>query len=116
MTLEEVAQMVASIGLPYAYHHFDEEQIVAPPYIRWYFNGIDDMYADNINFQSIPELRIELYTDFKDFETENTMEAVFSGQSWAYDKIDAYIESERLYCTTFAGDVVITKEEDETNG
>ena len=103
MTLEEVAEMVASIGLPYAYHHFDEEQIV-------------DMYADNINFQSIPELRIELYTDFKDFETENTMEAVFSGQGWAYDKIDAYIESERLYCTTFAGDVVITKEEEETNG
>ena len=81
MTLEEVAEMVASIGLPYAYHHFDEEQIVAPPYIRWYFNGIDDMYADNINFQSIPELRIELYTDFrnksKQEKTDVTDDVIF---------------------------------------
>lgn len=112
MTLEEVAEMVASIGLPYAYHHFDEEQIVAPPYIRWYFNGIDDMYADNINFQSIPELRIEMYTDYKDFENESTIETALETAGIAYDKIDSYIDSEQMYCTTYAGDVVITKEED----
>lgn len=116
MTLTEIATMVAGFGLPYAYHHFDEEQIVAPTYIRWYFNGIDDMYADNINFQSIPELRIELYTDFKDFENENAIESALAENGIAYDKIDSYIDSEQMYCTTYAGDVVITKEEEETNG
>lgn len=116
MTIKEIATMVAGFGLPYAYHHFDEEQIVAPPYIRWYFNGIDDLFADNVNFQSIPELRIELYTDEKDFEEEATMEAAFEQYGFGYDKLDSYIESEKLYCTTYAGDIVISKEEEETNG
>ena len=116
MTLTEIATMVAGFGLPYAYHHFDEAQIAAPPYIRWYFNGVDDMYADNINFQSIPELRIELYTDYKDFENESTIETALKTAGIAYDKIDSYIDSEQMYCTTYAGDVVITEEEEETNG
>lgn len=118
MTIKEIQTMIASFNLPNAYHHFDEEQLatLTLPYIRWYFNGIDDMYADNINFQSIPELRIELYTDFKDFENENAIEAALAENGIAYDKIDSYIDSEQMYCTTYAGDVVITKEEEETNG
>lgn len=116
MTVKQIAKMVADLGLPNAYHHFDEGNPTAPPYIRWYFNGIDDMYADNINFQSIPELRIELYSDYKDFEHESTMESTFASSGWAYDKIDSYIESEKLYCTLYAGDIVITEEEESTNG
>lgn len=118
MTIKEIQTMIASFSLPNAYHHFDDEQLatLTLPYIRWYFNGIDDMYADNINFQSIPELRIELYTDYKDFENESTIEAALKTAGIAYDKIDSYIDSERMYCTTYAVDVVITEEEEETNG
>lgn len=116
MTVKQIATMVVDFGLPNAYHHFDEGNPTAPPYIRWYFNGIDDMYADNINFQSIPELRIELYTDYKDFENENTIETALKTAGIAYDKMDSYIDSEQMYCTTYAGDVVITEEEEETNG
>jgi hypothetical protein len=118
MTIKEIQTMISSFNLPNAYHHFDEEQLatLTLPYIRWYFNGIDDMYADNINFQSIPELRIELYSNYKDFEHESTMESTFAQNGWAYDKIDSYIDSEKLYCTLYAGDIVITEEEESTNG
>lgn len=116
MTVKEIQTMIAGTGLTNAYHHFDEGNPAKPPYIRWYFNGIDDMYADNINFQSIPELRIELYTDYKDFENENTIETALKTAGIAYDKLDSYIDKEQMYCTTYVGDVVITEEEEETNG
>lgn len=113
MTIKEIAAMVAGFNLPYAYHHFDEEQLIGlkPPYVRWYFNGIDDNYADNVNFQRIAELRIELYTDFKDFEREETIEETLEGIGWAYDKTDTYLDSEKLYVTTYSGDMIIIKEE-----
>lgn len=117
MTIKEIATMVASFSLPYAYHHFDEEQqrTLKPPYVRWYFNGIDDLYADNINFQRVQELRIELYTDFKDFEREAVIEGVLAENGWAYDKIDSYLDSEKVYVTTYAGDIII-EEEESNNG
>lgn len=113
MTIKEIAAMVAGIGLPYAYHHFDEEEqrTLKPPYIRWFFSGIDDLYADNINFQRISDLRIELYTDIKDFDREEAIESILAANGWAYDKTETYLESELLYVTTYAGDIIISKEE-----
>lgn len=113
MTIKEIAAMVAGIGLPYAYHHFDEEEqrTLKPPYIRWFFSGIDDLYADNINFQRISDLRIELYTDIKDFDREEAIESILATNGWAYDKTETYLESELLYVTAYAGDIIISKEE-----
>lgn len=113
MTIKEIAAMVAGIGLPYAYHHFDEEEqrTLKPPYIRWFFSGIDDLYADNINFQRISDLRIELYTDIKDFDREEAIESTLETNGWAYDKTETYLESELLYVTAYAGDIIISKEE-----
>lgn len=113
MTIKEIATMIAGFGLPYAYHHFDEEQLIGlqPPYLRWYFNGIDDLYADNINFQRVSELRIELYTDFKDFERETVIEGILAANGWAYDKVETYLDSEKLYVTSYAGDIIIKEEE-----
>ncbi len=113
MTIKEIAAMVAGIGLPYAYHHFDEEEqrTLKPPYIRWFFSGIDDLYADNINFQRISDLRIELYTDIKDFDREEAIESILEANGWAYDKTETYLESELLYVTAYAGDIIISKED-----
>ena len=113
MTIKEIAAMVAGIGLPYAYHHFDEEEqrTLKPPYIRWFFSGIDDLYGDNINFQRISDLRIELYTDIKDFDREEAIESILEANGWAYDKTETYLESELLYVTAYAGDIIISKEE-----
>ena len=113
MTIKEIAAMVAGIGLPYAYHHFDEEEqrTLKPPYIRWFFSGIDDLHADNINFQRISDLRIELYTDIKDFDREEAIESILAENGWAYDKTETYLESELLYVTAYAGDIIISKED-----
>lgn len=113
MTISEIANIIASIGLQYAYHHFPREQAqtLEPPYIVYSFYGADDLYADNINFQRIPELRIDLYSDQKEFEIEDRIEQCFADNQMTYDKTDTYLESELLYCTSYSMDIVLTKED-----
>ena len=67
MTYKEVSTMVKSIGLPYAYYQFPEGTAEAPPFICFYWSEDNDLKADNINYQKIERLNIELYTDNKDF-------------------------------------------------
>ena len=65
MTLEQVKDMVESIGLPYAYFQFTDDSAQAPPFICFFYVNSDDLYADDSNYQDIRRLNIELYTAFK---------------------------------------------------
>ena len=42
MTEKEVFQMVKSIGLPAAYHHFDEGQSPEPPFVVYLYPGTNN--------------------------------------------------------------------------
>ena len=45
----------------------------------------------------IHEVRIELYTDFKDLKTEQKVEAVLDAYGIFYNKTETWIDSEKLY-------------------
>lgn len=62
MSYEEIATMIESIGLPYAYYQFPEGTGQEPPFVVFFYSNIDDLYADDINYQRIVTLNIELYT------------------------------------------------------
>ena len=68
MTYKEIATMVSSIGLPYAYYQFPEGTGQALPFVVFFYSEINDLYADETNYQRIAKLNIELYTEEKDFE------------------------------------------------
>ena len=68
----------------------------------------DDLAADNTNYQPIVELIVELYSDVKDFEHETTVETALNSAGLVYDKRTSYIESERMYLTTYTTEVLIT--------
>ena len=68
MTYKEIATMVRSIGLPYAYHQFPEGTEQKPPFICFFFSNSNDLYADGENYQRIDTLNVELYTREKDFD------------------------------------------------
>ena len=53
MTLQEVANVISSIGLPFAYHHFPENTGQQPPFICYYYPRSNDMIADDTNYQVI---------------------------------------------------------------
>jgi len=106
MTYPEIDAMISEVGLPYAYYQFPETG-QQPPFICWMLDGIDDLYADNINYQRIAVLAVELYTDEKDFEKEAAVEAVLAAQGFSYGKAEQYIDSERMHETVYTMEVVV---------
>ena len=78
MTHAEVKAMVEEMGLPYAYDHFAEGESPDPPFI---FNRLD----------------IEVYTDYKDPDTEAAIEEVLTAHELFYEKSEAWIETEKMY-------------------
>ena len=95
--MDEVLSILAEIGLPFAYHHFAEGESPDPPFICYLTPGSDNFAADGKVYYKINEYHIELYTDRKDPELEDSVEAVLDGHGVFYDKSEVWIESEKLY-------------------
>ena len=108
MTRAEIATMIAGVGLPYAYDHFDE--VTLPPRICFLYSGSDDFLADNANYQGITDLTIELYTDEPDFTHEAAIEAALANAGLVYSRTGPeYIREERMYMTTYETSVLLTE-------
>lgn len=110
MTYKQVAQIIAGIGLPFAYDHFDEGNAAEPPFICFFFEGSDDFTADNTNYQRIRPLTVELYTDNKDFSLENTVETALNAAGLVFSRNETYIDSERMYEVSYETEIIITEE------
>ena len=111
MTIAQLNEMFKDIKIddevvPYAYYEFRETG-QQPPFICWYFDGIDDLHADNINYQRIANLIIEFYSDEKDFATESTIEAVLKQHGLSYGMTETYIDTERMHQTVYSMEVLI---------
>ena len=72
MTHEDVMQMLAETEIPFAYDHFAEGESPDPPFICFLFPGSDNFAADNVVYMEFSNLSIELYTDEKDPELEDS--------------------------------------------
>ena len=97
MTYKEIAEMIESMGLPYAYHAFPNNGAPELPYIVFNYPSRDDFGADNFNYVHIENVDIELYTENKDFATESAIESVLEQNGLFYSKTEMYLESEYMY-------------------
>lgn len=111
MTYKQVATMIASLKIPYAYYQFPEGTEQACPFICFFFTVSNDLAADNANYQKIRTLSIELYTDNKDFTLEQAVESLLNTNGLVYTREESYLNSERMYMVTFNTDIVITEVE-----
>lgn len=102
--------MLGEIGLPYAYYQFDEGTGQQPPFMCWYIEGINDLYADNINYQGIGQLTVELYTDAKDPALEMMVEQFLTSHGMSYTKEGTYLDTERMHETIYTMEVIINAE------
>ena len=111
MTHDDIASMLAGIGLPTAYDQFRKEEAPgAPPFICFLYPDSADFIADDTNYQRITVLSVELYTDAPDFDLEAAVEAALNGAGLVYSRSGpVYIESERMYQTTYDTSVVLTE-------
>ena len=105
--------MIAGIGLPNAYDHFtDDDRPDGPPFICFFYPNSADLMADNVNYQGITDLVIELYADNKDFENEAAVEAALNAAEMPWVKSETWIEQEKMFQVTYETSVLLTEGED----
>lgn len=115
MTTQDIATMIAGIGLPYAYDHFtDEDKPAGPPFICFFYPNSADLMADNMNYQGITALVIELYVDNKDFTKEAAVEAALTAAGLPWAKSETWIDSEQMYQVTYETEALLTAAQDNT--
>lgn len=107
MTYKQIADMVATVGVPYAYHHFPENTGQDTPFICFFYPRSNDFVADDTNYQRINQLTVELYTDNKDFLLEQQVETALNSAGLVWSKEDFYIDEERMYLTSYITEVII---------
>ena len=112
MTLQELAEMIAEMGFPFAYRAFEKDTAQAPPFICYLYTGNVPEPADNINYARIETLAIELYTDTKDFASEAAVEAVLDSYEMVYDREEAWLDDEQMQMVTYTMEVLINVEQD----
>ena len=95
--MKRIAELIKSMGLPFAYDHFAEGESPAPPFICYLTPGSDNFAADGRAYYKINIVNIELYTDTKDPSVEQKVESVLAANGIFYDKTEVWIESEKLY-------------------
>ena len=107
MTYEQIAEMMEEMGLPFAYHHFAEDESPAPPFLLFLSPGENTFSADNLAYFSCKQLDIELYTDKKQPELEEQVESVLSQHEIYYTKTELFIDSEELYEVLYEMDALV---------
>lgn len=112
MTYAEIASMIAGTGLPNAYYAFPidpDNPAPDPPFITFYYSADADLLADNGNYVHVVVLTIELYTDNKDFDSESAIETALRGAGLAWDRTETWVDSERMFQTTYTTEIIITE-------
>ena len=95
--MDELILIMEEIGIPFAYDHFAEGESPEPPFICYLLPGSDNFAADGRAYYKINEVRIELYTDFKDLTVEQKLEDVLDDHGIFYTKSETWIDSEKLF-------------------
>ena len=107
MTRAEVYNMLCTVNVPVAYHHFAENSGQQPPFICFYYPYDDDFKADNTNYRRIDSLIVELYTDNNEFTLEGLLETALTGAGLVWTKTETYIDTEKMYMITYTMEVLI---------
>ena len=115
MTREEIAAMIGSFGVPFAFGQFGDDdgegtKPQAAPFIFFSYTSRSDFYADGINYAKIVLLTIELVTASPDFDLQNAIEAALTQAEMIFDQPDQeYDDGQRVYITTYETSVILTE-------
>ena len=103
--MEKLLSVLDSIGIPYAYDHFAEGESPEPPFLCYLLPGSDNFSADGKVYHKISEVRLELYTDYKDLASEQKVEDTLDAVGLFYNKTETWIDSEKLYEVLYSFDM-----------
>ena len=99
--MDELVKIIEEMGIPFAYDHFAEGESPDPPFLCYLLPDSDNFAADGRVYYKMSEVRIELYTDFKDVSLEEKVTAVLDNHGIFYEQSEVWIEEEKLYEVAF---------------
>ena len=99
--MDELVKIIEEMGIPFAYDHFAEGESPDPPFLCYLLPDSDNFAADGRVYYKMSEVRIELYTDFKDVSMEEKVTAVLDNHGIFYEQSEVWIEEEKLYEVAF---------------
>lgn len=99
MTYEEMEQLLAPVGIPFALHHW--ERPPAMPFGVYFDGSTDNFEADDRAYAVITSFSIELYTRQRTPALEAKIEAVLDGAGLYWDRDATYVDALRAYMTTY---------------
>jgi len=112
MTYEQIngiiEELATVLNCDYAYSAFKEG--TRSRFLIFYYDDSDDLYADNVNYQSIENLVIEYYSPTKEIKSERKIQKILSDNEIAYDKATAYVSDERINMTRYTTEVLINEQ------
>ena len=100
LTLTELATVLEQSNIPVAYNHFKDAQTL--PFICYIDTSTDNLMADNKVHHKTVTVDIELYTEDKDEQLEQTLEQILNDNELPFNCGGSfYIESEHMYQTIY---------------
>lgn len=114
MTYAEIKNMIAAIGLPYAYfqwHDDDPEKPAGPPFVCFYYERGEDFFADGANYTPISRLIVEHYADEPQLLTDAEIGELLNEHGLTYTWDRRFLRDQRMWVTTFAAGVDIAPDE-----
>ena len=101
----DLVKLLEETGIPFAYDHFAEGESPEPPFLCYLLPGSDNFSADGKVYHKISEVRLELYTDYKDLASEQKVEDTLDAAGLFYNKTETWIDSEKLYEVLYSFDM-----------
>ena len=95
MKLTELVVMLKSTGYPVAYSHF--KSVPSIPYITYRTPNTNNFIADNVVYIHNTDIQVELYTDKKDLEAEQSLEGILNDNKIPWEVDEVWIDSEELF-------------------
>lgn len=100
LTPERLKQLLDEYDVPNAFSHFSTPQ--TPPFITWTCPQTDNFNADNLVYEVIPSLQIELYSRVDILNEEKALETYLTGKGLLWDKTsETWIDEEKVMMTIY---------------
>ena len=106
MNIMEFKAELEKLEIPIQYRSFSVGHAPELPYLIFYENDSDNVFADNQNYFDVLNVACELYTDNKDIELETKLQKLLYDLEIEYNSTETFIDSENMYLKAY--DVVIT--------
>ena len=107
MDFEEIEMLVASMGFPCSYNHFDAKAAPPLPCVVFYYDTRKDFIADDVIYAKIVSLTVELYTRRKDLQAESQIESVFRRAGMPYTKNEDFDDGVQAFCETYTTTIML---------